>query len=117
MDIKALGLLAGITCCSQAAWAQECDLSRYSVYLGGADASATMSVKSGDTCDQPIFSGGPRIRSLTIASPAKNGVALTHGNGFAYKSKPGFIGSDRFVVALTSFLGTSRVTVNVNVTR
>jgi hypothetical protein len=116
MDIKALVLFAGITCCSQAAWAEDCYLSRYSVYFG-SDGSATMTVKSGQTCDEPIYSGGPRIHSLTISSPAKNGTAFTNGNDLAYRSKPGFTRSDRFVVTLTSFLGTSHLTVDVNVTR
>lgn len=115
MHRKTLVLLAGITCCSPATWAADCDLSRYSVYFG-SDGSATMTVKSGQTCDEPLYSGGSRIHSLTISSPAKNGTASTSGNDFAYRSRPGFTGSDRFVVAVTSYLGTSHLTVDVHVT-
>jgi hypothetical protein len=114
MYLKAVVLIAGISCCSAAAQAEDCDLARYNVYFG-SDGSTTMTVKSGKICDEPLYSGGLRIHGLTISSPAKNGTAFTRGNDFAYRSRPGFTGTDRFVVAVASYLGTSHLTVDVDV--
>ena len=93
-------LLAGILCCGSAsAGAYDCR-TKWNAQLG-EDATGVMWATSGETCTAQIYTGFGLIHAVTILAPPKDGSAVAESrSNFSYRSKPGFIGRDRFVVAI-----------------
>jgi hypothetical protein len=119
MKLKLFILIASSTCFSTAPRAADCHIAPFAFGYKGVpfDTSTTMTVTSGKTCGALLHTAFARIR-LTILNRPKNGTALTKGSDWwGYASRPGFAGSDSFVVSVEGDRGTSNIRVAVDVTR
>ena len=119
MKVAVFLLLASFASVSTIAMAADCHVDPYEFGVKGVpfDTAATMIVKSGTPCGSIVHTAFAHIE-MRIARPAKNGIASTTGSDrWGYRSRPGFVGSDSFVVAIKGDRGTSNVSVTVNVTQ
>jgi hypothetical protein len=98
LAVAALSLLAATPC------AAGCHTSRFNFYFG-QDVPATMRVTSGAPCSIKLVLGRrSNVESIAVTEPAKHGAASYNGSiGYpeiAYRSSPGYKGSDAFAFSL-----------------
>lgn len=116
----ASGLAAALASATPAA--ADCVISRGNWFLG-ENASSRMTVKSGEPCLRTVTlnSGAAAIDSLRVVEKARHGLAGISGrSNYAYRSNPGFVGRDSFVVEIAGEKsrggkGRTRITVEVTV--
>ena len=129
LAVPVLPLAAGAAAAAPTPAPSVCQLTPFQVQFG-SDAETRMRVRSGQTCGVSMLMGG-RGRTVSGGGPngmqvgeaPAHGVARTFGlNAWAYASKPGYTGQDRFVILSSGELmgeriirGTSRITVDVDV--
>jgi hypothetical protein len=102
----------------RAAHAVECNVkSNRAVF--GVSMNAGFDIKSGRACTYGYSSGG-MMQNAKVAQQAQHGsVRLLNNSSFEYRSKPGYMGSDAFVIEATGRdtfgTGTSVLTYSINV--
>ena len=98
--------------------AEACSVNRFTAYFG-MNHDIFMTVDSGKACVRALAVHSGALEEMAIASPAANGEARARVGSYAYRSKPGFKGQDRFVVRVRGHdprsRGTSLLTVHVTV--
>lgn len=96
-----------------------CSVPNFSFWLGNP-GSAVMNADSGQPCKIRVWSGiGSDFRSVTTLRAPSQGAVTGGGSDMFYRSRPGFSGTDSFVIAIkgTKFGAerTTELTVNVTV--
>jgi len=85
----------------------------------GQSMSGEFDVRSGGSCTSALSMPGTMQNTKIVSKPQHGTVRLVDLTTFEYKAKPGFKGSDSFVLAATGFgtlgTGTSTVKMKVNV--
>ncbi|HWG03643.1 MAG TPA: hypothetical protein VG271_01390 [Beijerinckiaceae bacterium] len=112
-------LLVSLAPVSTIARAADCHIDPFEFGYKGTphDADTIMTAKTGKFCGGIMRTAFAHIE-MRIAVPAKNGAASTIGaDRWGYRSRPGFVGADSFVLAIKGDRGTSNVGVTVDVTR
>jgi len=95
----------------------ECNVKGYPIYYG-SDSSVTLYAGSGDACGVSIGGGGSLVETMRITVQPSNGKAwVSNQSSYAYQSKKGFHGDDKFIVTVVGQSshsnGISILTVNV----
>jgi Bacterial Ig domain len=83
----------------------------------GQNMSGEFNVRSGSSCRSTLSMPGT-MQNTKVVTPAQHGtVRMVSLTTFEYKAKPGFTGSDSFVLAATGVgtLGTGTSTLNMKV--
>lgn len=103
----------------------DCAISGFNWFLG-QDVAARIEVRSGEPCLKSVGlnSGAASVASLRIVQRARHGVAGVSGRStYAYKSDPGYIGPDAFIVEIVGErargggAAKTRITFDVTVTK
>jgi hypothetical protein len=99
------------------AHATECNVkSNRAVF--GASLNAGFDIRPGHACTYGYSSGG-MMKSAKITQQAQHGsVRLRNNSSFEYRAKPGYAGSDAFVIEATGrdTLGTGASVLTYNIT-
>lgn len=69
----------------------------------GNDTTYTLRVRSGEACLRPVTlnDGAAAIHGLRVIEQARHGIGGISGrSNWAYQSKPGYVGADRFVIEI-----------------
>ncbi|HEX4764926.1 MAG TPA: hypothetical protein VH414_01485 [Lichenihabitans sp.] len=115
-----LGLLFVLP--SAAASAATCKIDPFRMIFG-RDAQVHMTAASGRACGSMINWHDGGASSMAVETPPANGSVTTPtSNRWLYRSRPGFAGHDRFVLATSGVgmrkmvvQGTTNITVDVDV--
>ncbi|MBK9083669.1 MAG: hypothetical protein IPL88_17110 [Rhizobiales bacterium] len=103
----------------------DCAISGFRWYLG-QDVNARIEVRSGEPCLKSVGlnDGAASVSRLRIVRPASHGIAGVSGRStYAYKSNPGYVGPDGFVVEIAGErakgggAAKTRITFDVTVTK
>ena len=103
----------------------DCAISAFRWFLG-QDVDARIEVRSGEPCLKSVGlnAGAASVASLRIVQRARHGVAGVSGRStYAYKSNPGYVGPDAFVVEIAGErargggAARTRITFDVTVTK